>query len=444
MRGDKRFGPNEIGIHELYDSDQELADDKLWGRKTNPLTRRGFLKGSGLAAMSAALGASIPFAEFMPGGLIPAAFAETDAAFAIPGKDGLVVLNDRPLNAETPAHLLDDRVTPASRLFVRNNGIPPSPAQIDTAAWTLEIDGESVERAMSFTIDELKASFREVSYQLVIECGGNGRSEFVPPASGNQWSTGAVGCPVWTGVRLRDVLRLVGIKDDAVYVGYVGADRHASGDVSKLPISRGVPVSKAMEAESLIAWAMNGEDLPMHNGYPLRLVCGGWPASVSGKWLKKILVRDRVHDGPKMTGTSYRVPCRPVAPGSVVPDDEMCIIEAMPVKSLITFPKSGIEHSAGDALAVRGHAWVGDDRIRRVDVSIDFGATWQKARLERPANRQAWQHWRAEVEFPQAGYYEVWARATDASGRAQPMVMPAWNPKGYLNNACHRIAVQVA
>ena len=431
------------GIHELYRDDPEAADAKLWGRKADPLTRRGFLKGSGLAAMSAAIGASIPFAEFMPGGLIPAALAQADTPFTIPGKEGLVVLNDRPLNAETPAHLLDDRITPAERLFVRNNGIPPSAAQIDVSEWLLEIGGESAERNISFTIGELKRKFREVSYQLVIECGGNGRSEFVPPASGNQWSTGAVGCPQWTGVRLRDVLEYVGIRDDAVYIGYVGADRHASGDVSKLPISRGVPIEKAMEAESIIAWAMNGEDIPVHNGHPLRLVCGGWPASVSGKWLKKILVRDRVHDGPKMTGTSYRVPCRPVAPGSAVPDDEMCIIEAMPVKSLITFPKSGIEHKAGDSLAVRGHAWVGDDRIRRVDVSIDFGATWQKARLERPANRLAWQHWNAELEFPQQGYYEVWARATDASGRSQPMVMPAWNPKGYLNNACHRIAVQV-
>ena len=438
---DRRKTPKEIGIHELYDADREGADRNLWGRRADPVTRRGFLKGSGLAAMSAALGAGIPFAHWMPGGLIPAALAQTDQPFAIPGKDGLVVLNDRPLNAETPAHLLDDRVTPNHRLFVRNNGIPPSASQIDVDQWTLEIGGESVEQSLTFTIEELKARFREVSYQLVIECGGNGRSEFVPPASGNQWSTGAVGCPEWTGVRLRDVLEHAGIKDDAVYVAYYGADRHASGDASKVPISRGVPLHKAMEDESIIAWAMNGEDLPLLNGHPLRLVCGGWPASVSGKWLRKIVVRDRVHDGPKMTGTSYRVPCRPVAPGSVVPDEEMCIIEAMPVKSLITFPKSGIEHPQGEALSVRGHAWAGDDRVRRVEVSIDFGASWRKARLERPANRLAWQHWQADIEFPETGYYEIWARATDAGGRAQPMVMPAWNPKGYLNNACHRIAV---
>ena len=188
---------------------------------------------------------------------------------------------------------------------------------------------------------------------------------------------------------------------------------------------------------------MNGEDIPHHNGYPLRLVIGGWPGSVSGKWLNRIVVRNQVHDGPKMTGTSYRVPCETVAPGTNVPEDQMCIIESMPVKSLITYPKSGIEIGLDDGLALRGHAWAGDLEVSEMFVSIDFGATWQKARLEAPANRFAWQHWNADVSFPQAGYYEVWARATDSAGRSQPMVLPGWNPKGYLNNACHRIAVQV-
>jgi DMSO/TMAO reductase YedYZ molybdopterin-dependent catalytic subunit len=432
------------GIHELYGTDPIRADELVWGRKSNPVTRRGFIGGGGLVAMSAAVGASIPFAHLMPGGLIPAALAQTDTPFEIPGKEGLIILNDRPINAETPAHLLDDRITPARHLFVRNNGRPPAEASIDPQTWRLEIGGESAFQEMSFSIGQLKGMFEHYTYQLQIECGGNGRSEFVPPAGGNQWSVGAVGCPEWTGVRLRDVLEHVGIRDDAVYVAYYGADTHLSGDVSKVPISRGVPLAKALEKESLIAWAMNGEDIPLMNGHPLRLVCGGWPASVSGKWLKKIVVRDRVHDGPKMTGTSYRVPCNPVAPGSEVPDEDMCIIESMPVKSLITYPKSGIEHELASKLSLRGHAWAGDLAVSRVEVSIDFGATWQKTRLESPANRLAWQHWKTDVRFPKAGYYEVWVRATDKSGRAQPMVLPGWNPKGYLNNACHRIAVQVA
>jgi DMSO/TMAO reductase YedYZ molybdopterin-dependent catalytic subunit len=435
---------NERGIHELYEADPIEADELVWGRSSDPQTRRGFLKMSGLAAMSAAVGASIPFAHLMPGGLIPAALAQSGEPFVIPGKEGLIVLNDRPINAETPAHLLDDRVTPAKYLFVRNNGVPPVASKTDPATWTLEFGGESVAREMSFSIAELKEEFDHHTYQLQLECGGNGRSEFVPPASGNQWSTGAVGCPEWTGVRLKDVLQRVGMKDDAVYVAFYGADTHASGDPAKVPISRGVPMHKALEDETLIAWSMNGEDIPPLNGYPLRLVCAGWPGSVSGKWLRKIVVRDRIHDGPKMTGTSYRVPCEPAAPGSDVPEDELCIIESMPVKSLITYPKSGLTHAGGDRLTLRGHAWAGDLEVREVAVSIDFGASWQTAKLEAPANRLAWQHWTAEVGFPGPGYYEVWARATDSSGRAQPMVLPGWNPKGYLNNACHRIAVQVS
>ena len=393
-------------------------------------SRRGFIKSSGLAAISGAVGS-----------LIPAAFAQEP--FEIPGKPGLVVLNDRPLNAETPAHLLDDAITPANRLFVRNNGIPPAIEGIDPAKWTLQIAGESCLRAQSFTLAELKSKFEHHTLQLQMECGGNGRFEYYPPAKGNQWSTGAIGCPEWTGVRLKDVLEYCGIADDAVYVAYEGVDRHLSGDPTKLPISRGVPMAKALEKESLIAWSMNGEPLPLLHGYPLRMVCSGWPASVCGKWINKVLIRDRVHDGPKMKGQSYRVPCKPVAPGTTVADEDMCIIESMPVKSLITYPKSGVSHVMGEPLALRGHAWAGDLRVGRMFVSTDFGTSWQRASLERPVNRLAWQRWSAVIDFPAPGYYEVLARAEDENENSQPVVLPGWNPRGYLNNACHRIAVEV-
>tara|TARA_R110002049_G_scaffold196523_5_gene365614 strand:- start:3340 stop:4653 length:1314 start_codon:yes stop_codon:yes gene_type:complete len=430
------------GIHALYNEDPQQADQLVWQRET-PLSRRGFLRGAGLSAMTAAVGASIPFAHLMPAGLIPAALAQSDRPFAIPGKDGLTILNDRPLNAETPAHLLDDRVTPASRLFVRNNGTPPALEPIVADEWRLEIAGESCLRPATLTVADLKARFKHHTLQLQLECGGNGRSEFYPAAKGNQWSTGAVGCPEWTGVRLRDVLEYVGIADDAVYVAYEGADAHISGDPEKQSISRGVPLSKALENESLLVWAMNGEPLPALHGFPLRMICAGWPASVSGKWLSKLLLRDRVHDGEKMLGQSYRVPCKPVAPGSEVPDEAMCIIESMPVKSLITYPKSGVTHDLGEPLPVRGHAWAGDLAVRRVFTSLDFGATWQDAQLEQAANRLAWQHWATDLRFPSEGYFEIWARAEDRAGRSQPLVLPGWNPRGYLNNACHRIAVQV-
>ena len=429
-----------LGIWTLYRRDPLLADWLVFGRWSDPVSRRGFI--SGLSRMSAILGAGVVFGRYMPAGLLPAALANDEAPYSIPGKHpDLVILNDRPLSAETPAHLLDDRVTPADRLFVRNNGIPP--VDVDPDTWTLLIDGESVEKPLEFSLEALQSNFKRYSYQLTLECGGNGRSEFNPPARGNQWTTGAVGCPVWTGVRLRDVLREAVLRTNAVYIGYYGADTHVSGDPAKVPISRGVPIAKALEDETLIAWQINGQELPPVNGYPLRLVVGGWPASTSGKWLRKISVRDREHDGPKMGGYSYRIPCKPVVAGTEVAKEDMCVIESMPVKSLITFPRSGIVHPLGQPMKLRGHAWAGDLEVAHMDLSIDFGQTWQAAELEGPVNRLAWQHFQSAVVFPGKGYYEVWARATDATGRAQPMVVPGWNPRGYLNNACHRIAVKV-
>lgn len=407
--------------------------------KQKPTTRRTFLRNSSLAALSAALGSNIVFGDNLPEGLLPIGLADD---FPIAGKHPeLTILNDRPWNVEAPAHLLDDLVTPADRLFIRNNGIPPT--EVDIKSWTLEIGGESVRSPKTYTLAELKSKFTHYTYQLTVECGGNGRAEFNPPAKGNQWTIGAVACPKWTGVRLKDVLEDAGIKSDAVYIGYYGKDTHVSGDPEKVVISRGVPMAKALEDESLIAWAINGEDLPMMNGYPLRLVFGGWPASTSGKWLYKIDIRNQVHDGPKMTGQSYRVPCNPVAPGAKVKDEDMCIIESMPVKSLITYPKSGGMLPMSRSLTVRGKAWAGDLSVSRVEVSIDFGSSWQAATVKNPTNRLAWQPWEASVRFPQQGYYEVWARATDSEGRMQPMTLPGWNPRGYLNNACHRIAVKV-
>jgi len=142
-----------------------------------------------------------------------------------------------------------------------------------------------------------------------------------------------------------------------------------------------------------------------------------------------------------MTGTSYRVPNRSVSPGEDVDKKDFEIIERMPVKSLITSPETGA--TAGRSLEVRGHAWSGDRTISAVDLSLDFGATWIRADLDKPANSGAWQNWRSDVTFPQAGYYEVWARATDSEGIMQPFAID-WNPKGYLNNTMHRVAVRVS
>lgn len=370
------------------------------------------------------------------------AYADPLDEITIPGKNGLSILNNRPLNAETPPHLLDDTITPNDRHFVRNNGlVPPSAYAMDTTGWTLTVDGE-VHDPLVLTLEQLKR-FKQYTCSLQIECGGNGRAGYDPPAKGNQWTYGAVGCATYTGVRMSDILRSAGLKNSAVYTGYYGSDLHLSGDPNKVPISRGTPISKALEDHTLIVWEMNGRPLPALHGFPLRVITPGWPGSTSIKWLRRIAVRDREHDGPKMTGYSYRVPRHPVPPGTHVPREDMKIIESMPVKSLITFPKSRLNWKYGKSLLVRGHAWAGDRSVKAVHVSINFGANWVKTNLTPPVNPFAWQNWNTVLDFPMKGYYEVWARATDTAGEMQPMVVPGWNPKGYLNNAMHRISVTV-
>ncbi|MFI8603887.1 sulfite oxidase [Cellulophaga baltica] len=405
------------------------------------MERRKFISRSSLATLTGILGMDIVFGNLLPDKYIPLELQETDPFKLFGLNKEMQVLNDKPWNIEAQAHLLDDKVTPNTAMFIRNNG--KIPEAIDVNTWTLTFDGESINQKKTYTLSELKTKFKHYTYQLTLECGGNGRSEFNPPAKGNQWTIGAVSSAKWTGIRLKDILAEVGIKSDAVYIGYHAADTHLSGDPSKEPISRGVPIAKALQEETILAFQMNGEDIPVVHGYPLRLIAGGYPASASGKWLQRISVRNKIHDGEKMTGSSYKVPRNPVAPGTTVKEEDMCIIESMPVKSLITYPKSGATFNLNKQLTIRGHAWAGELNVSKVAYSIDFGSTWSSCDLEKEVNRFAWQHFSTKIKFPQKGYYEVWVKATDRDGRSQPLLVPGWNPKGYLNNACHRIAIKV-
>lgn len=435
------MGKQERGIHEIYQDDPERADWLVFGRVANG-DRRGFLKGAGLAAMGAALGTAIPFSRNMPAGIIPAAFAQTPEEFIIEGKDGLIIRNDRPINIEAPAHLLDPDITPVERFFVRNNGLVPE-ATDDPDSWTLRIDGE-VDNEIEITLGELKSDFEHVTMQAVIECAGNGRAGFSPSPSGNQWELGAVGNGQFTGVRLRDVLERAGVRDSAVYTGHFGADPHLTMEEGRQAISRGVPIDKAMDENTLLIWGMNGEDLPLVHGYPLRILVPGWVGSANQKWLTRIWIRDQEHDGPGMTGLSYRLPAYPVAPGTEVPHEDMEVMETLRIKSIITAPETNSEVSAGEPLRIRGHAWSGETDVDNVEISKDFGLTWENAELTPSPNKYAWATFEADVEFPQAGYYEIWARATDSEGTTQPMIVPGWNPRGYGNNSAHRIAVTAA
>jgi sulfite oxidase len=437
----------ERSLDELY-ADPERADRLVFGRTTG-VDRRGFLGGTGLAAMSAAVGAAIPFAANMPGGLVPAAFAQGAEPpkgpqhLNFPGKsDKLVVLGDRPLVAETPENVLDDDTTPTDKFFIRNNGPTPEAAS-NPDSWKVVVDGE-VNQKLELTVGELKSRFRPVTRRLVLECGGNGRSFFTPQARGNQWTNGGAGCAEWTGVRLVDVLQAAGVKPSAIFTGHYGADRSLA-DPTKDAISRGVPMRKAMDENNLIVFAMNGQPLSNIHGGPVRLLVPGWPGSVSSKWLTRIWVRDKVHDGAGMGGTSYRVAIKPMVPGDKVDPDNFRDLESMPVRSIITSPANGTSFGKEvREVKLRGAAWAGDLTVRQVDVSIDYGASWQTVQLEGPKNPYDWHRWTATVRVPSEGYYEIWTRATDSKGIMQPHIAGNWNPQGYGANPMHRVAIRIA
>ena len=400
------------------------------------ISRRNFIKKYSKNVLS--IGVASYFT--IPINVIPLYANETLSIDNSHNKHDLTILNDRPINAETPPHLLNDSITPIHRHFVRNNGIMPDLSYKEINNWKLKIEG-NVKNAKIYSIEDLKSNFEVVSKVLQLECGGNGRAFFNPPASGNQWSYGAISCSEWTGVRLSDVIKESGIKPSSIYTGHYGADIHLSGDENKDALSRGVPIKKALDENNIIAFAMNGKKIPIIHGAPLRLVCPGWPGSTSQKWLTKIKLLDHVHDGTKMTGKSYKIPKNPTKPGAKVAISDYKIIYSMPVKSLITYPETSLNHNSLK-LNVRGHAWAGDKNVKKVEISIDYGASWKNANLQNPINKYSWQDWQIKINFPSTGYFEIWSKATDEDNISQPYDI-SWNPKGYLNNSIHRISTNI-
>ncbi|MCW8084871.1 sulfite oxidase [Sabulicella glaciei] len=436
----------ERSIQELYRDDPERADAVAFGR-------RGALKGAALTAMGAALGAAIPFARHMPEGHLPALFARPASAqgsggnappvLRFEGKADLILQGDRPLVAETPEHMLDEPITSYRHFFIRNNGQIPEQHTGDADSWRITVDGE-VNSPLNLTLGELRSRFENVTMQLQMECGGNGRAHFAPQTRGNQWGNGAISNGQWTGVRLRDVLRAAGLKPGAAHTGHFGADPHLSGAADRAAISRGMRLAKAMDDDTLIVFQLNGQPIPHIHGAPARLLVPGWPGSLSQKWLTRIAVLDKPHTGAGMGGTSYRLPVTPIVPGSSNDGRSFTDMESMPVRSILSSHAHGSRLPAGTReLELRGAAWAGDLWVSSVHVSTDFGASWQRMEVAAPANRHAWQRWQGRIALPRDGYYEIWYRATDSEGRMQPHAAANWNPQGYGANPISRAAILV-
>lgn len=345
------------------------------------------------------------------------------------------VHSERPLTASVPADMHHFAATPNDRMFVRNNLLTPD---IDASSHRLTVKG-MVHKEVSFSVDELRKSFPVVRTQAMLECAGSGRTGYVPRPSGTPWLiSGGMGCPVWNGVRLRDVLRAAGMVNGAGYVAGQGGDFGVIATAA--PVIRSIPLEKAMEPHTLVVFGMNDSPLPKIHGYPMRLLVPGWAGSASTKWLHTLTVLDAPFKGTYMD-TSYRFPRNAVTPGQKMPPDAM-VTEAWPVKSMITYPAPNAVFKQDRSVLVGGRAWVGEGAVSKVELSFDEGVSWQPAQLNDIQDKFAWRIFSFEYRPVKPGFVTALARATDDRGNVQPIVSP-WNPLGYFWNGVHRVGFMI-
>jgi len=333
----------------------------------------------------------------------------------------MTVRSVRPEDLEMPLSGFADFITPIEMFFVRTHVAVP---RVEIAEWRLKVEGH-VSTPLTLSMDDLQ-KMPPAELVGVLECSGNGRSFYEPPVAGLQWANGAVGNGRWRGVRLADVLERAGVKAGAVEVLFDGADVPLG---TMADFQRSIPMRKALHRDTLLAYSMNGEALPVKHGFPLRAVVPGWAGSSWIKWVTTVRVLNEPFGGFWMKN-AYLHPGKPVAPGTVVPPEAMSPVTSLRVKSVIAGAQV-----VGTRSVVRGAAWSGEAApVAAVDVSVDQGRSWKPARLGGDATRYGWRLW--EFSWTPSGdrHTTVLARARDAGGDVQPLV-PEWNPSGYLWNA---------
>jgi len=343
---------------------------------------------------------------------------------------GMVMHRAHPLNCETAlSELVGGVVMPNARFYMRNNfGIP----DLDAAAFRLAIGG-LVERSQSFTVRDLQ-NMRSKTQVVTLECAGNGRSMFDRPTEGEKWGLGAVSTAEWTGVPLVEILDRAGVRPVAKDVLFRGADGGTvDGRSESMRFERSLRIDDARDGDVLLAYAMNGEPLPVEHGYPLRLIVPRWYAVASVKWLTEIDVIDRTFTG-YYQGHKYRYEWE--RDGGSVSEP----VTLQRVRALITEPSAQTVVQSGE-LAIRGVAWSGAAPIARVEVSVN-GGDWQDARLVSERNRYSWQWWELITRVEKSDCL-IRARATDLAGRTQPE-RAEWNRLGYGNNAIQEIPIRVS
>ena len=359
--------------------------------------------------------------------------------YALPGKVPLIKKTFRPPNFETPVQYFRTPITPNKAFFVRWHlaGIP----QVDAKKWRLSVGGDSAEREVILTLDQLRKNFNPVEITAVCQCSGNRRGLFEPHVAGVEWGAGAMGNARWRGARLKDILAKAGVKAGAVEVIFDGAD---TPPLEKTPdFVKSLPVAVAQDENVLVAYEMNGAPLPHFNGYPVRLIVPGWTGTYWVKQLASVKVSSQPEKNFWMS-TAYRLPRgkfnTPTFESQLYSANEP--ITAQVVNSLMTSLRTGQRIPRGKPIDVKGVAWDRGTGIAKVEVSVDSGARWEEAKLGKDLGRFSFREFSFSAPTKEPGSLVVMARATAKSGETQVEKL-IFNPAGYHHNVIQRIYVEV-
>lgn len=404
------------------------------------LSRRHFLTGVGGLGLAGAVGGSAWGGTPDLTVTLPFVNGNRDLVTNYPQKGAMILQRTRPPMLETPFEVFDQGVfTPNDRFYVRWH-LANIPTEIDPATFRLKIRG-SVQTPLQLTLDELVRQFKPVQMAAVNQCSGNSRGFFGPRIAGGQWANGAMGNALWTGVSLKDVLDRAGVKADAVQVRFKGMD---TGLLAQTPdFLKSLSIDHSRDGEVMIAYAMNGEPLPLLNGYPLRLVVPGWYATYWVKMLEDIEVLDKPDDSFWMT-RAYLIPDTPFA--DMLPGQQgvkTVAINRMVPRSFFTNIQDGTTLKTGETKTLRGIAFGGDTGLAKVSFSPDGGASWQDAKLGPDRGKYGFRHWELPLRLSSAGPRRLLVKAVNTAGVSQPE-HANWNGSGFMRNVVESVSVQVA
>jgi DMSO/TMAO reductase YedYZ molybdopterin-dependent catalytic subunit len=402
-------------------------------RKTIGTTRRSFLGqagAGGLALVSGAAWVAPAGAETLVDLPLPEGPKARVITTSFPQKASMILQRTRPPLLETPFEVFDRGVfTPNDSFFVRWHWAV-IPTEVDVNTFHLSVGGH-VDRVLSMTLKDIVDGLPRVELAAVNQCSGNSRGYTEPSVAGAQWSNGAMGNAKWMGVRLKDVLDRAGVKRGAQRVRFAGLDEPVVDGAPKLVKS--LEIDHARDGEVMIAYAMNGEQLPLLNGFPLRLIVPGWYSTYWVKMLDRIEVLDGPDDNFWMK-SAYLIPDTPGAtmkPGQT--GLTMVPINKMVPRSFVTNLRTGATLKAGAMTLVRGIAFGGSTGVKSVEISVDGGASWLPTTLGRDEGKYSFRQWQAAI-VAAAGAVSIMVRCTNSDGLAQPAT-PNWNPGGFMHNA---------